>query len=435
MHRLKHALHRLLRPARYRHLAELLHTQSLSRAAVLQKQQQDLADIVAHAVRNTAYYAERFAPLLQGERPIAARVGSLPILTKDDIRPRLDDLLSRTADRRQVRLGHTGGSTGSPLAFWYDEAKHELMRAGMCRSYMMSGWRPGEKILNFWGARQDTQIGGVFGAGWGDFVAAERTIAAHAFSEAQMHGWADTVRRYRPVLLQGYASVLAAFARFVSATGEQMPDSIRGVYSTAEVLGDAQRQAMEQAFGCKVYNQYGSREIPNIACECRHGKMHVFTDMVYLESLDGMAGGEAGQLVVTSLTNRLMPLIRYAIGDTGQLLDGACRCGSPFPLMAMGLCRQNDHIRTPGGKRIHPAYFSSLLAPLPQIREYQFIQTAPDRLTLNVVVAEPLTQEQVASINARIAGDLDAAMVFELNPVAEIGRTASGKHRYVISHC
>ena len=58
---------------------------------------------------------------------------TLPILTKDDVRDHLDALLARGA-RDRARLGHTGGSTGKPLAFWYDDAKHELMRAGMCRS-------------------------------------------------------------------------------------------------------------------------------------------------------------------------------------------------------------------------------------------------------------------------------------------------------------
>ena len=76
----------------------------------------------------------------------------------------MDDLLADTADRSQVKTGHTGGSTGKPLAFYYDDAKHELMRAGMMRSYRLSGWRPGQKILNFWGARQDVVPGGVFSA-------------------------------------------------------------------------------------------------------------------------------------------------------------------------------------------------------------------------------------------------------------------------------
>jgi phenylacetate-CoA ligase len=417
-HRLRHWLHRRLRPGRFALLDALLHTQSLSRREVLHKQQQDLAAILAHARQHTAYYADRLG---------GASIDALPILTKEDIRQHLPDLLVNSADRSQVKLGHTGGSTGQPLAFWYDDAKHELMRAGMCRSYMMSGWRPGEKILNFWGARQDTQIGGVFNAGWTDFIAAEKTIAAFAYTERQMHAWATIVRTYQPVLLQGYASVLAEFARFCLATRQALPKTLRGVYSTAEVLGAEQRALIEQAFGCKVFNQYGCREIPNIACECRHGRMHVFTDMVYLETLDDE------RLIVTSLTNRLMPFIRYDLGDSAQLLDDTCACGSPFPLLAMGLCRHNDIIRTARGKIIHPSYFSRLLAHLPRIRQFQCIQTAPDQLTLNLVIAGELPADIAATLRARIASDLDPQMNFALNTVDEIPRTASGKHRYVIN--
>jgi phenylacetate-CoA ligase len=295
---------------------------------------------------------------------------------------------------------------------------------------MGSGWRPGQKILNFWGARQDTVAGGVFGTGWEDFIAAERTVSAYEYTSAQLDAWAETIRSYRPVLLHGYASVLAELARHVAARRIAMPRSLLGVYPTAEVLDDAQREIMERAFGCKVFNQYGSREIPNIACECRRGKMHVFSDMVYLESL--REDGE-DRLVVTSLTNRLMPFIRYDIGDSGRLLDGGCDCGWPFPLMEMGMCRHNDLIRTRAGKTFHPSYFNRLLYGLTQVEQYQFVQEAPDRIVLNVVAREPLDAPTAANLRENICRDVDPLMKFELNHVAKIPRTASGKHRFVVS--
>jgi phenylacetate-CoA ligase len=163
----------------------------LNRQQLLRKQQADLAGIVAFAADNVPYYATYLRDSVASSprrRPGSSAddsqdtgllrddgVGgngisldglkSIPMLEKDTVRERLDDLLSRDAPR-QVKLGHTGGSTGKPLAFWYDEAKHELMRAGMMRGFMMSGWRPGQKVLNFWGARQDVVAGGVFGSNW-----------------------------------------------------------------------------------------------------------------------------------------------------------------------------------------------------------------------------------------------------------------------------
>jgi phenylacetate-CoA ligase len=431
--RLRHGLHRHRYPLRYAQLDALLRTQALRPDELLARQQRDLADIVAFAAAHTPYYAETLAPF-SGHATLDIK--ALPILRKDDVVRRLDDLLADSADRSQAKLGHTGGSTGKPLAFWYDDAKHELMRAGMMRSYMLSGWRPGQKILNFWGARQDVVPGGVFGArlgGFGallgDFVAAERTISAFEYTEARLVGWARFIQRYRPVLLQGYASVLADVARVVINHRLPMPKTLVGVYSTAEVLDASQRRLIEEAFGCKVFNQYGSREIPNIACECRHGSMHVFTDMVYLES-ERLENED--RLLVTSLTNRLMPMIRYDIGDTGRLLDGACDCGLPFPLMQMDLCRQNDHIRTWSGKTVHPAYFNRLLYGQTQIRQYQWVQRGLDRIELNLVAPQPLDAETVASLEASVRRDVAAQMTLEVNYLEEIPRTVSGKHRFVI---
>lgn len=426
IHPLRHWLHRRSHPLRYAQLGRLLRNQAMSREEVLRQQQRDLADMIAYAAGNTAYYAEKLAPFL-GCQPFA--FNDLPILRKEDVASRLDDLLARHADRGRVKLGHTGGSTGKPLAFWYDDAKHELMRAGMMRGFMMSGWRPGEKILNFWGARQDVAAGGVFGAGYADFIAAEKTIAAVEYSEAKLHEWARFIQIWRPVLLYGYASALSELARFILDSRMAMPRSLLGVYSTAEVLGGWQRELMQQAFSCHVFNQYGCREVPNIAWECRHGNMHVFADLVHLESV-AMEGED--RFLVTSLSNRLMPFIRYDIGDSGRLLDGECACGSPFPLMEMGLCRQNDLIRTRGGKRFHPSYFNRLLYGMTQLRQYQWVQHDLDRLSLNVVAAAPLSGETLSALRENLRRDVDAAMRLEVNYLDEIPRTASGKHRFVI---
>jgi phenylacetate-CoA ligase len=208
-----------------------------------------------------------------------------------------------------------------------------------------------------------------------------------------------------------------------------MPRTLLGVYSTAEVLDDSQRRRMQQAFGCRVFNQYGSREIPNIACECRLGNLHVFTDMVALESVPRE---NENRLLVTSLTNRLMPMIRYDIGDSGRLLDGECACGLPFPLMEMDVCRQNDLIRTPSGKRVHPSYFNRLLYGQTQIRQYQWVQRDLDRLALNLVASRRLTAEALASLEASIRRDVDPGMRLEVHYPTDIPRTVSGKHRFVI---
>jgi phenylacetate-CoA ligase len=125
-------------------------------------------------------------------------------------------------------------------------------------------------------------------------------------------------------------------------------------------------------------------------------------------------------------------MIRYENGDSGRLLDGDCDCGWPFPLMEMGMCRQNDLIRTPSGKTIHPSWFNRQLYGATHIRQYQWRQLAPDRMLLSVVASPTLAEEFVLHLHARIRDEIDPGMELEIRHVAEIPRTASGKHRFVI---
>ncbi|MBI5041289.1 MAG: phenylacetate--CoA ligase family protein [Gammaproteobacteria bacterium] len=427
MHRLKNWAHRQQSPERHRLLETLLSNQALSAAQLRQKQAADFLAILHHARTQTPYYRERYRHI-PSTCTAHDEMRTLPILRKDDVIQHRDALLAESADKSTLCLGHTGGSTGRPLAFYYDRHKHELMRAGMIRSYMWSGWRPGEKILNFWGAKQDIKPRAMRKR-LEDLISAEKTIGAHEYTETDLARWVDEIHRYRPVLLQGYASILAELARYVLDQGLRLQDTLKGVYSTAEMLHDWQRTLIEAAFACKVFNQYGSREIPNIACECRYGNQHVFTDMVYLESV--REDGE-DKLIVTSLTNRIMPFIRYDIGDSGTLKDGDCPCGSPFPMMDMGVCRSNDLIKTKRGKIVYPSYFIHLLDGLDGVKQYQFVQTAFDKMTLNVLASRRLTADEQAHIAARIMHDVDASMALEIHQLEAIPRTPSGKHRFVI---
>lgn len=425
---LKHRLHRWQHRERYKLLAELLHNQTLVKSQLLEKQKHALTSIIQFAYSNTPFYQEKYRQVI-GDIANEQFPAALPVLDKNELVQHREKMLARNIDKSKLSLGNTGGSTGKPVSFYYDQHKHELMRAGMMRSYMWSGWQPGQKILNFWGARQDLQHCNPLVKRYHDYISAEITIPAHEYTEGQLKEWSHKILAYRPVLLQGYASILAELSRFIIENRITMPDSILGVYSTAEVLYDEQREVMEKAFGSKVFNQYGSREIPNIACECKQGNLHVFTDMVYLEST---VEDQEDRLIITSLTNRVMPMIRYDIGDSGQLKEGDCECSSPFPMMQMGICRSNDLIKSSSGKTVHPSYLNGLLYGRTEISQYQYIQDDLNKITLNLVAPHKLGIEEERSLKQRVRRDIDENMVLEVNYVDEVTRSVSGKHRFVI---
>jgi len=94
---------------------------------------------------------------------------------------------------------------------------------------------------------------------------------------------------------------------------------IRPVYhslyhsSVTECAGEhEQGAAVDSVFSCTLFNQYGSRVVPNIALQCAHGNLHVFNNVVKPKP----DGDEPRLLMICS-----------ELGDTGRLLDGYCRCG------------------------------------------------------------------------------------------------------------
>jgi phenylacetate-CoA ligase len=103
--------------------------------------------------------------------------------------------------------------------------------------------------------------------------------------------------------------------------------------------------------------------------------------------------------------------------------------------MEMGMCRQNDLIRTPGGKRVHPSWFNRQLYGETGIEQYQFVQETPELVVLSVVGDDIEKSALAARLDARLRAEIDPAMSLRVEAVAAIARTASGKHRYVISRC
>ena len=161
------------------------------------------------------------------------------------------------------------------------------------------------------------------------------------------------------------------------------------VYSSAETLQPFMRELIEEVFGCKVYDFYGSREVGAIAGECSHGKMHIFSFNNLVEVVDfsgnPVAPGEEGRVIITTLHNYSMPLIRYDIGDTARLGEAPCSCGSPLPVIEEITGRITDHFLTRDGGLVHGEYFSHLFYFKRWVAEFQVVQEDFDLIKIYFV--------------------------------------------------
>ena len=251
-----------------------------------------------------------------------------------------------------------------------------------------------------------------------------------------MADYVGQMQRFRPRVLLGYASALAALAQFVEAC-EVRDIHLDAVISSAETLFAEQRQKIEKALGCRVYDRYGCREGGPLAVECAKGQMHVSADYVYLELLcNGQPArpGEMGEIVITPLYSYGMPLIRYRTGDLGIAAEQiSCACGRNLPILKRVIGRTSDILSNRRGDLFHGEYFTHLFYDRRGVRQFQVVQTDPESLVFKVVTDK--------DFDARLLQDIEASILAFMGPmhisweqVDQIPPLRSGKRSFTISH-
>jgi phenylacetate-CoA ligase len=201
------------------------------------------------------------------------------------------------------------------------------------------------------------------------------------------------------------------------------------------------RQAIEQAFGCRVHDRYASAESGFIAFECAAGGIHVASEshLVEIVRADGRPAqpGESGDVLITTFRSRTMPLVRYRLGDVAVAPDGRpCPCGRGLPLLGELVGRSNSILRTPAGGLVAPTVVGSVVDDAAEsVVEYQLVQRPDLRLELKVVQRDSPSPEQV---RADLAAALDRAISFDggttVERVATIERSVHGKFNFIVSH-
>ena len=323
--------------------------------------------MVEHCAAQVPFYRERFRSIgfepgdLRGEADFAA----LPILEKHEVRAAQAALISDEIDPRRLPAGATGGSTGEPLRCYSDP---RVPLSAMT-------WR----MLAWWGVDPSDPSGYLLRtaprglAGLARAAVLWPTRRAHiAATEMGPENMRRFLRRLDAIgarYLTGYVGALDAFAEFVEVHGAA-PRSLRAVWATAAPLPEFTRRRLERAFGCPVFDQYGSVEIYLIAaeCGCRDG-LHVASDLRHVEIVEGadpVAPGTEGEVVVSDLSNRAFPLLRYRIGDRGRLLEGPCACGRPFPRMGPVRGRISDRIHLSDGSSIAGEFWTTIFDDHPE---------------------------------------------------------------------
>lgn len=400
-------------------------------------QEERLQKLVRHAFEHTEYYRDRFtAAGVDGDtvRTLDDLL-KLPLLTKDDIRANKERMVARTIAREQLVPRKTSGSTGVSVELYVDEDSGQWKRAVTTAYDRWSGWDIGERVGAIWGNPECYQ-------NWRLYLR-NQLLTRHIFldtlkmDEPTMRAYHAELVIKQPVILFGHAHSLFLFARYMEQSGLSGINP-QGIISTCMVLHDFERQTIERVFGCRVTNRYGCEEVSLIACECKHGNMHLNCDTLIVEFIrDGkpVAPGEPGAIVVTDLTNYGMPIIRYKVGDVGvPSAKTSCPCGCSYPIMESLEGRVADYVVTPDGSYISGISLTENFAMhLPGVKQMQIVQEELDHLTFRIVKGENFSDQTVADIGRLAQERFGGQMRFAIEYVDSIQSESSGKYRFCIS--
>jgi phenylacetate-CoA ligase len=362
------------------YLREFERTQFLSADELRELQWRRLQALLHHAYRRCPFYAERFrrAGLEPGDLRDPEDLRALPPLEKRDLQEQGESLVARGWPADDLIRNQTGGSTGAPVTFYLCRDRKCSRAAATLRHNRWAGWRIGDKSAVIWGAPLDRPADTWRSRLRGLLLREPLWLDTATLTEESMLGFHRALRRHRPRVILAYARAAVLFARFLKAQGltAYRPHS---VVTSAEVLEDDERELVEEAFGCRVFNRYGCREVSVVASECEaHRGLHVMAEGLYLEieTPTGPAGpGEMGSILVTDLLNPAMPLIRYRIGDLGSWAKGPCPCGRGLPRLAKVAGRVTDFLVGSDGRLVSGVFLATyVVAQRPSLGQVQIRQ-------------------------------------------------------------
>jgi phenylacetate-CoA ligase len=397
-----------------------------------------LGRTLEHAVATVPHYRGAASSEEIRRGPFAA-LASFPVLTREVAREQGPQLLSTVGDRSDWVRNTSGGSTGEPVELFQDP-EHVALSVAIREVYSTwAGGRLGSPELYIWGSERDLEEGRQSPrARFANRLLQRRLLNAFMLTEEAILSIVRSIQDDPPRFVIAYAQAGYEVARFIDQRGLDLPAQ-RGLISTAGTLSAFMRSQMEESFGCDVFDRYGSRETGDMAGECEHHRgLHVLPWSCHVEVLDEserpVGPGEEGDIVVTGFTNMAMPLIRYRIGDRARLPaeESVCPCGRETQMLDALIGRTVDVFLRPDGGMIDGEYFTHLLYFRPWLRQFQVVQTAPERVVYRLAADGEVPPGDRDEIVTKTRNVLGGGCEVEIEEVDSIQPSPSGKLRYTI---
>ncbi len=331
-------------------------------------------------------------------------IAKLPFTTKTDLRDTYPFGLFASPLGEVVRLHASSGTTGKPIVVAYTQEDLDVWTSVMLRSFAACGLHHGDIVQNAYGY-------GLFTGGLGAHYGAEELGATVIpISGGNTDRQIMVMKDFRATAICCTPSYFLHMVERASQMGvdvRQLPLRI-GVFG-AEPWTESLRKRIEELSAIEAFDIYGLSEIigPGVGIECHcHDGLHIFEDHFYPEIVDPETGtplpeGEEGELVLTTLSKRAMPMIRYRTRDITSLVPGPCACGRMLRRIRR-IGRRSDDMLIIRGVNVFPSQVESALLEVEgTLPHYQIVLTRErglDQMEVQVEVTPQTFSDKIGAL-------------------------------------
>ena len=291
-------------------------TLTWSRKQIENYQGKKLRELVLYAQKHVPHYREAFqkAGISADQITGIKELEKLPILTREHLRDNFEKLSSDQKDSLKFTKSSSSGTTGTPIHYLHDREGNSSGKAAGFFFNHLSGWRFGKPSIHIWGNPVSVKHWQRPMSRAKRFFLRQENLAAYSLQSTEnFQDAVNLINTHKPFSLDGHTSSIYNLANYIKerGLGIHRPQMI---FTTAENLQEKERLLIEEVLG-PISDIYGCSEINGVAVRPIHDdRYYILEPHVILETIP-ILGSKYRELLITNLDNRIMPFIRYKVGD------------------------------------------------------------------------------------------------------------------------
>ncbi len=361
---------------------------------------------------------------------------NFPVLDRQTVSDNTESFVNQSYPRNSLLPLFTGGSSGHPLKVYITKEIRQKSYAFWSKFYKRMDFEIGDRKASFVGRKLQDPDNDTPPFWRYNFKDRQLIFSSYHMSDKNLPLYLDKLNKFKPKVIEGYPLSIYRLAEFIIQNSINIDFKLNGISTSSENFTYSQRKVIEEAFDSKVYDQYGSAESVVFAAECDFGTMHIEPEYGVVEVLtkEGTVKPDgSGELLVTTLLNDAMPLIRYRIGDFGEVGYAPCQCGRETPVLKH-LDGKVGAVIVSENKSVPTAAIAIAFEYLEGVKHAQIIQNEPDQVIVRLVKKPDFIQESEDFMIWELRKMLGNKLKISVEYVDEIPPSSNGKYKMVVQN-